>query len=36
MFGTAATSSKFATRLLGITLPIYVGFDSGDFARIAN
>jgi hypothetical protein len=36
MFGAAATLSRFATRSLGITLPIYVGFDSGDFAKIAN
>jgi len=36
MFGAAATLSRFAARSLGITLPIYVGFDSGDFARIAN
>src|SRR5262245_10569598 len=36
MFGAAATLSRFAARSLGITVPIYVGFDSGDFARIAN
>ena len=36
MFGAAATLSRFAAQSLGITLPIYVGFDSGDFARIAN
>jgi hypothetical protein len=36
MFGAAATLSRFVARSLGITLPIYVGFDSGDFAKIAN
>lgn len=36
MFGAAATLSRFAALSLGIGLPIYVGFDSGDFARIAN
>jgi len=36
MFGAAATLSRFAGLSLGISLPIYVGFDSGDFARIAN
>jgi hypothetical protein len=34
MFGAAATLSKFAAQNAGIQLPIYVGFDSGDFACI--
>lgn len=36
MFGAAATLSRFATLALRVGLPTYVGFDSGDFARIAN
>ena len=36
MFGAAATLSRFVALALGVGLPIYVGFDSGDFARIAN
>ena len=36
MFGAAATLSRFAALSLGIERPIYVGFDSGDYARIAN
>jgi hypothetical protein len=36
MLGTAALLSRFAALSLGIKMPIYVGFDSGDFARVAN
>ena len=36
MFGAAAALSRFAALALGVGLPIYVGFDSGDLARIAN
>jgi hypothetical protein len=36
MFGCAATLSRFAALSLGFGVPVYVGFDSGDFARIAN
>jgi hypothetical protein len=36
MLGTAALLSKFAALTLGIKMPVYVGFDSGDFARVAN
>jgi hypothetical protein len=36
MFGAAATLSRFAGLALGIVLASYVGFDSGDFSRIAN
>jgi hypothetical protein len=35
-FAAAATISKFSVLNLAIKLPVYVGFDSGDFARIAN
>jgi hypothetical protein len=36
MFGAAAILTKFAILSLTVRLPIYVGFDSGDFALIAN
>jgi hypothetical protein len=36
MFGGAAILAKFSCIQLGFKLPIYVGFDSGDLARIAN
>ena len=36
MFGAAALLTKFTIRALGIRLPVYVGFDSGDWALIAN
>ena len=36
MFGAAALLTKFTVRALGIRLPVYVGFDSGDWALIAN
>ena len=36
MFGAAATLSRFAVRSLQATLPVFVGFDSGDFAQVAN
>jgi hypothetical protein len=35
-FGAAAVVSKFAALSLGLRLPVYVGFDSGDFACVAN
>jgi hypothetical protein len=36
MFGAAALLTKFIIRGLAIELPVYVGFDSGDWALIAN
>jgi hypothetical protein len=36
MFGAAAVVSRFAALSLGLRLPVYVGFDSGDSARVAN
>ncbi len=36
MFGAAALLTKFAALSLGVRLPIYLGFDSGDFARITD
>ena len=35
-FGAAAILSRFAARSLCLGLPIFVGFDSGDCARVAN
>ena len=34
MFGAAAALSKFSAQISCIQLPIYVGFDSGDFACV--
>lgn len=33
-FGAASIISKFAASSVGLSLPVYVGFDSGDFARV--
>jgi hypothetical protein len=36
MFGAAALLTRFAIRSLTIRLPVYVGFDSGDWALVEN
>jgi len=34
VFGASAILVKFALKACSITLPVFVGFDSGDFARV--
>lgn len=36
VFAVAALLAKHATAQAGITVPVYVGFDSGDFAKITS
>jgi hypothetical protein len=36
MFGAAALFTRFVVRALTIRLPVYVGFDSGDWALVEN
>lgn len=35
-FGAAGLIAKFSSLSYGIPLPVFVGFDSGDYARVAN